>query len=157
MKGCSRCSSSILHRRIVLNCTSEDVGGVLQQLPLPIGDLLGMQLKLLAQFGYCLVLSSRSAARATRTLKVAVWVRRVRRADFLTIRNSFSPELPRPSFMPRVSTYNPVQICGATSQDHQRSGHCTPKRYGFSCFNSEQTPLGQARHTIYLSCAQLRF
>ena len=64
MKGCSRCSSSILHRRIVLNCTSEDVGGVLQQLPLPIGDLLGMQLKLLAQFGYCLVFAQCSKGHA---------------------------------------------------------------------------------------------
>jgi hypothetical protein len=40
----------------------------------------------------------------------------VRRADFLTIENSFSPDRPRPSFVPGVSTYRVAQICGATSQ-----------------------------------------
>jgi len=42
-------------------------------------------------------------------------VRRVRRADFFFIKNSFSPGQPRPGFMPGVSTYSAVQICGATS------------------------------------------
>ncbi|HQT31701.1 MAG TPA: hypothetical protein PLL61_10825 [Thiobacillus sp.] len=44
-----------------------------------------------------------------------VWVRRVRRADFLTIINSFSPGCFQPSIMPGVSTYSVVQTCGATS------------------------------------------
>jgi len=44
-------------------------------------------------------------------------VRRVRRADFFFIKNSFSPGQPRPGFMPGVSTYSAVQICGATSAD----------------------------------------
>jgi len=41
-------------------------------------------------------------------------LRRVRRADFLTIKNSFSPDH-WSSIMPGVSTYCAVQICGATS------------------------------------------
>jgi putative transposase len=39
----------------------------------------------------------------------------VRRADFFTIKNSFSPDHFRPSITPGVSTYRIVQICGATS------------------------------------------
>jgi len=42
-------------------------------------------------------------------------LRRVRRPDFLTIENSFSPSLPRPSILPGVSTYRTVQNCEATS------------------------------------------
>jgi hypothetical protein len=40
---------------------------------------------------------------------------RVRRADFLTIENSFSPNRLRPSIVPGVSNYRAVQFCGATS------------------------------------------
>jgi putative transposase len=39
----------------------------------------------------------------------------VRRADFLTIENSFSPDHLRPGIVPGVSTYSAVQISGATS------------------------------------------
>lgn len=39
----------------------------------------------------------------------------VRRADFLTIKNSFSPGHSRPGIMPGVSTYRAVQICDAAS------------------------------------------
>jgi hypothetical protein len=39
----------------------------------------------------------------------------VRRADFLTIENSYLPSRLRPGFMPGVSTYSDVQICGTTS------------------------------------------
>jgi Protein of unknown function (DUF4238) len=42
-------------------------------------------------------------------------VRRVRRADFLTIENSFSPHPRWRGSKPGVSTYRAVQICGATS------------------------------------------
>jgi hypothetical protein len=49
-------------------------------------------------------------------LNSSVCVRRMRRPDFLTIENSFSPGHPRPSFLPGVSTYRTVQICEATSQ-----------------------------------------
>jgi hypothetical protein len=38
-----------------------------------------------------------------------------RRADFLTIENSFSPDPFRPGIGPGVSTYSVVQISGATS------------------------------------------
>src|SRR5208283_815564 len=62
-----------------------------------------------------IVRSSSNAARATRALNARLWVRRVRRADFLTIKNSFSPDRFRSSIMPGVSTYRAVQICGATS------------------------------------------
>jgi hypothetical protein len=41
-------------------------------------------------------------------------VRRVRRADFLTIKNSCSSHH-RLGFRPGVSTYKSVQICEATS------------------------------------------
>lgn len=61
------------------------------------------------------VLSSRKAARATWALNAGVCVRWMRRADFFLIENSFSPDRPRPGFMPGVSTYSVVQICGATS------------------------------------------
>ena len=50
------------------------------------------------------------ALAATQTVVLSV-----RRADFLTIKNPFSPDLPRPGFMPGVSTYRAVQIRGATS------------------------------------------
>jgi hypothetical protein len=40
----------------------------------------------------------------------------VRRANFSTIKNPFSPSHSRSSFTPRVSTYPAVQICGATSE-----------------------------------------
>jgi hypothetical protein len=56
-----------------------------------------------------------SAANATRALNSAVCLRRVRRPDFLTIENSFSPSLPRPSILPGVSTYRTVQNSEATS------------------------------------------
>jgi hypothetical protein len=39
----------------------------------------------------------------------------VRRADFLTMKNSFLPDLYRHGLKPGVSTYSAVQICGATS------------------------------------------
>jgi hypothetical protein len=58
-------------------------------------------------------------------------VRRVRRADFLTIENSFSPSRVRPGFMPGVSTYSAVQICEATSgliEDTQRRFHECPSK-----------------------------
>ena len=44
-----------------------------------------------------------------------MWVRRVRRADFLTIENSFLPDRLRSGLMPGVSTYSAGQICGVTS------------------------------------------
>ena len=50
-----------------------------------------------------------------RPLNASVWVRRVRRADFLTIDNSCLPSQLRPGSSPKVSTYNAVQICGTTS------------------------------------------
>ena len=59
--------------------------------------------------------ASRKAASATRALNAELWVRRVRRADFLTIKNACSPGLSRPDLTPGVSTYRAVQICGATS------------------------------------------
>jgi|GEM_PF-1928151 len=74
-------------------------------------------IELIANLPACL--SSRKAARATCALKVGVCVRRVRRADFLTIKNSFSPDQSRPGFMPGVSTYSAVQICGATSLERE--------------------------------------
>jgi hypothetical protein len=37
----------------------------------------------------------------------------------LTIENSFLPSLPRPGFLPGVSTYRTVQNCEATSQIDQ--------------------------------------
>jgi hypothetical protein len=37
--------------------TAEGIGRVLQQLPLPFGDLIGVQLELLGQFGQGLVLT----------------------------------------------------------------------------------------------------
>jgi arylformamidase len=49
-------------------------------------------------------------------------VRRVRRADFLTIENSYLPSRLRPGFMPGVSTYSDVQICGTTSRLDIRYG-----------------------------------
>ena len=62
-----------------------------------------------------IVLSSRKAASATRALSAGPWLRRVRRADFLTLKNAFSPGLPRPGLTPAVSTYRAVQICGTTA------------------------------------------
>jgi plasmid stabilization system protein ParE len=47
-------------------------------------------------------------------LNAALWVRLVRRADLLTIKNSCSSHH-RLGFRPGVSTYNAVQICEATS------------------------------------------
>ena len=65
--------------------------------------------------GSAIVLSSRKTARATCALNAGLWVRHVRRADFLTIENLFSPGPSRPSLTPEVSTYRAVQNCGATS------------------------------------------
>ena len=45
---------------------------------------------------------------------VCVWP--VRRANILTLKNSFLPDLHRPGLMPGVSTYRAGQICGATSK-----------------------------------------
>ena len=42
-------------------------------------------------------------------------MRRVRRADFLTTEKSFLPGTCRPGFVPGVSTYRAVQLCGASS------------------------------------------
>lgn len=75
---------------------------------------------------WVMVLSSRTAANATCALKTGLWVRRVRRADFLTIvdsgfcQNSFSPGLTRPSIISEVPTYSAVQISGATSHISQQ-------------------------------------
>jgi hypothetical protein len=57
-------------------------------------------------------------------------VRRVRRADFFTIQNSFSPDRLRPGFMPGVSTYSAVQICGATSVVPFLSRHSIDTSHG---------------------------
>jgi hypothetical protein len=99
--------------RLWLRATTEDVGCALKQLLFPLRDPSGMDLELFAQLGHGLVLTD--CGKATRTLNAAVCVRRVRRADFFTIKNSFSPDHFRPSFMPGVSTYRAVQIRRATS------------------------------------------
>ena len=99
--------------RLWLRATTEDVCRPLKQLLLPLRDLRGWTSNCL--HSSAMALSSRIAARATRALNTAVCVRRVRRADFFTIKNSFSPDHPRPSHMPGVSTYRAVQIRGATS------------------------------------------
>ena len=57
---------------------------------------------------------TRKAAKATCALNAGECVRRVRRADFLTIENSCRQSR-RTGIMPRVSTYRAVQICAATS------------------------------------------
>src|SRR3954451_22402917 len=74
-----------------------------------------MQFELFAQLGHGAIFSQR--CQRTRALNAGLWVRRVRRPDafFFTIRNSFLPDRPRSSFIPGVSTYSAVQICGATS------------------------------------------
>jgi len=46
-----------LYRFIVHSGATKNVGGVLKQLPLPIGDLIGVQLKLFAQFSHRLILT----------------------------------------------------------------------------------------------------
>ena len=69
-------------------------------------------------------------------LKAGLRLRRVRRADFLTIENSFWPSLHRLGLTPGVSTYRAVQICGATSGGREpfhmnenviSSVHCAPR------------------------------
>ncbi len=102
-----------VHRLGRFATAAESIGRVLLQLPLPFGDLIGCTSKRLVSSAK--VLSSRKAANATWALNAAVCVRRVRRADFFTIENSFSPDLRRPGFMPGVSAYSSVQIGGATS------------------------------------------
>ncbi len=60
------------------------------------------------------VLSLRRAANATCAFKPRLCVRRVRRADFLAIKNAFLPAPHRAGLTPRVSTYQAVQFRGAT-------------------------------------------
>ena len=61
-----------------------------------------------------IVRSSRKAASASCALKAGLWVQRLRRADFLTIDDAFSPDHPRPGSTPGVSTHCPVQNCSTT-------------------------------------------
>ena len=84
-----------------------------EQLPLPVNDLVGVQLELLGQLGqrpvftqggqrhFCLERRGVGAAGA--------------RADFLNTKKFLLPDLARPRLMPGVSTYSAVQICEATS------------------------------------------
>ena len=98
--------------RIWLRATSKDICRALTQLLLALRDRHGPEL--FAQFG-AMVLSSRIAARATRALNTAVCMRRVRRANLFTIKNSFSPDRCFPSYIHGFCTYRAVKICGATS------------------------------------------
>ncbi len=79
-----------VHRLDLGKPATKHVGSALEQLRLPFGDLVKVQFKLLAQIGHGLVLAQ--SARNTRVLNAGVRVRRVRRADFLTIENSYLPD-----------------------------------------------------------------
>ena len=90
-----------VHRRQDSTAGTEDVGRPLKQLARPMQDL---------PYVYqipssVIVLSSNKAAKAICALIAGLWLRCMRRADFLTIENSFLPSLPWPGFAPEVSTY----------------------------------------------------
>ena len=72
-----------------------------------------MQLEMLGQFGQRPVFALGSLGHL-RLGRCRVGVA-VRRADFLTIKNSFSPDRLRSGFIHRVFTYSAVQIFEATS------------------------------------------
>lgn len=59
---------------------AKDRGGALQQLGLPLRDLVGVDIVLLGQFGQGLL--ALEGARATLALKAGVWLRRGRRLIF---------------------------------------------------------------------------
>jgi len=63
--------------------TAEDIAGAFEQLFLPVGDLVRVNIELLGQFGQRLLFSSRSAANATRALNSGEWPRFCPRVIFM--------------------------------------------------------------------------
>jgi hypothetical protein len=99
-------------KNIASRTTAKDVGGTLQLLLLPLADLIGALFKL--SHSCAKVLSFRNAASAMRALNAAIWVHRIRRADFLTIKNSYSSHHTL-DLKSGVFTDKVVEICGTTS------------------------------------------
>ena len=91
--------------------TSDDVRGALHRLHLTVR----LACSLNSMESSTVVLSSGKAAKETRALNGGLWVRRILRADFLIIENSFAPGPVRTSFMPGVSTCRTMQTRTAVS------------------------------------------
>ena len=94
---------------------SENSRRAFEQLTAPLRDLVRVDVKLLRQFGQCLLLQpkrsrfSEIAANATFALKVGMWFRRARFVICAPELRLFSP------LSGRKSTYRPVQSSGASS------------------------------------------
>lgn len=88
----------------MLLATAEGDWRMFLQLAFAVGDLVGMQPELLGQFGKRSVFAKGRQG----DLDTGVRVRRVRRADFLTIGN-LSPSHLRPGIRFGVSTYGANQ------------------------------------------------
>ena len=73
----------LLGRRWCSIAAAEDIAGALEQLLLPVGDLVRVNIELLGQFGQRLLFSSRSAANATRALNSGEWPRFCPRVIFM--------------------------------------------------------------------------
>src|SRR5436305_14271963 len=92
----------------------EHVGGPVEELGLPLGDLVGMDIEVLGQLGQGLV--AFTAARATLALKAGEWFRRGR---LLMVSPVWQPFWPRSG---RNSTYPSVQIPRAGSHQGRSIG-----------------------------------